>query len=229
MMLDTQIDDSDPRLQKRYYFEDTSLRRFTTATITTVFRSMAVIHTRGIEKLPLSGPVILAANHLTNFDVFPMQIVLPRLIFYMGKAELFKNPLLDAYLRRLGAFPVQRGAKDEWALEHACKVLEHGQVLGMFPEGTRSKGYGLRTAKTGIARLALATGAPIVPMAITGTHRMFRRFPRRTRLTITLGDPIFPQPKDTTLGLTDQAMFALAGLLPPKLRGEYAQHPAGFD
>jgi 1-acyl-sn-glycerol-3-phosphate acyltransferase len=229
MTLETQIDESDPRMHKRYYFEDTSLRRITTVTLTAVFRGLAVIHTRNIEKLPLSGPVILAANHLTNFDVFPMQIVLPRLIFYMGKAELFKNPLMDAYLRRLGAFPVQRGAKDEWALEHARKVLEHGQVLGMFPEGTRSKGRGLRTAKTGIARLALATGAPIVPLAITGTQRMFRRFPRRTRLTITLGDPIFPQPKDTALGLTDQAMFALAELLPPKLRGVYAQHPAGFD
>lgn len=229
MTLETQIDESDPRMHKRYYFEDTRLRRITTVTLTAAFRGLAVIHTRNIEKLPLSGPVILAANHLTNFDVFPMQIVLPRLIFYMGKAELFNNPLIDAYLRRLGAFPVQRGAKDEWALEHARKVLEHGQVLGMFPEGTRSKGRGLRTAKTGVARLALATGAPIVPLAITGTHRMFRRFPRRTRLTITLGDPIFPQPKDTALGLTDQAMFALAELLPPKLRGVYAQRPAGFD
>lgn len=229
MTLETQIDEFDPRLHKRYYFEDTHMRRFTTELATMIFRGLAVIHTRGIEKLPISGPVILAANHLTNFDVFPMQIVLPRLIFYMGKAELFKNPLMDAYLRRLGAFPVQRGAKDDWALEQARKVLEHGQVLGMFPEGTRSKGRGLRTAKTGIARLALATGAPIVPLAITGTHRMFRRFPRRTRLTITLGDPIFPQPKDTALGLTDQAMFALAELLPPKLRGVYAQHPAGFD
>lgn len=229
MTLEHQIDDSDPRLSKRYYFEDTGLRRFTTAALTALFGGLAVIHARGLEMLPLSGPVILAANHLTNFDVFPMQIVLPRLIFYMGKAELFKNPLLDAYLRRLGAFPVQRGAKDDWALQHARKVLEHGQVLGMFPEGTRSKGRGLRTAKTGIARLSQATGAPIVPLAITGTHRMFRRFPRRTRVTITLGDPIFPQPEDTALGLTDQAMFALAALLPPKLRGVYAQHPAGFD
>lgn len=229
MALDTPIEDSDPRLHKRYYFEDTQLRRFTTVVLTAAFRSLAVIHSRGVEKLPLSGPVILAANHLTNFDVFPMQIVLPRLIFYMGKAELFENPLMDAYLRRLGAFPVQRGAKDEWALEHARKVLEHGLVLGMFPEGTRSQGRGLRPAKTGVARLSLATGAPIVPVAITGTHRMFRRFPRRTRVTVTLGDPIFPQAKDTALGLTDQVMFALAELLPPKLRGVYAQHPAGFD
>jgi 1-acyl-sn-glycerol-3-phosphate acyltransferase len=229
MTLETQIEDSDPRQNKHYYFEDTQLRRFTTIAFTALFRGLAVIHARGLEKLPLSGPVILAANHLTNFDVFPLQIVLPRLIFYMGKAELFKNPLLDAYLRRLGGFPVQRGAKDEWALQHARKVLEHGQVLGMFPEGTRSKGNGLRPAKTGIARLSLATGAPIIPLALTGTQRMFRRFPRRTRITITLGDPIFPKPHDTVLGLTDQSMFALASLLPPKLRGVYAQHPAGFD
>ena len=98
----------------------------------------------GAENLPADGCVILAANHLTNFDVFPMQLCLPRPLFFMAKSELHKNPILDAFLRACGAFPVFRGKKDQWAIRHAEKVLEHGQVLAMFPEGSRSKGRGPR-------------------------------------------------------------------------------------
>jgi 1-acyl-sn-glycerol-3-phosphate acyltransferase len=174
------------------------------------------------------GPVVLAANHLTFFDVFFMQFALPRPIFYMAKAELHRNPLMDAVLRQLGSFPVERGARDEWALHHAQRVLEHGQVLGIFPEGTRGKGQGLRPAKTGAARLAMAVGCPIVPMAVMGTQRMFHRFPRRTRVSITLDQPLFPHHAETALALTDRLMFALAEMLPPEGRGVYAQHPVGF-
>jgi len=220
--------DRDPRAEKRYYFANTLTRRFLTWLVKHLFRLIATIEQHGVENLPASGPVVLAANHLTNFDVFPMQFVLPRLIFYMGKAELFNNPVLDTLLRRLGAFPVQRGAKDQWAIQHAQKVLEHEQVLGIFPEGKRSKGHGLRAAKTGAARLALATSAPIVPLAVTGTHQMFKYFPKRCHVTITVGQPIYPQPDDTVLELTDKMMFAIAALLPKELRGVYAQRPPGF-
>jgi 1-acyl-sn-glycerol-3-phosphate acyltransferase len=157
-----------------------------------------------------------------------MQFVLPRLIFFMGKAELFTNPLLDPIFRRLGGFPVQRGERDEWAFEHALKVLQHGQLLGIFPEGKRSLGHGLRAAKTGAARFALLSGAPIVPVAVVGTNQMFKRFPRRTRITIKVGAPIFPTKDDSPLELTDKIMFALADLLPPRLRGVYAQRPDRF-
>jgi 1-acyl-sn-glycerol-3-phosphate acyltransferase len=128
----------------------------------------------------------------------------------------------------LGSFPVERGTHDEWAINHALKVLEHGQVLGIFPEGKRNKGLGLRPAKTGAARLALAANCPIVPLAVDGTQRLFHRFPRRTRVRATLGDPVYPQANETALALTDRMMFTLAGLLPPKQRGVYAQHPPGF-
>jgi 1-acyl-sn-glycerol-3-phosphate acyltransferase len=107
-------------------------------------------------------------------------------------------------------------------------VLEHGQVLGIFPEGTRGKGLGLRPAKTGAARLALAVGCPIVPMAVMGTQRIFHRFPKRALVSITLGAPLFPQHAESALALTDRLMFALADLLPPDQRGVYTQHPLGF-
>jgi 1-acyl-sn-glycerol-3-phosphate acyltransferase len=218
----------DRRDQLKYHFDDTFLRRALTFTARLLFSLVAKMQVIGVEHLPASGAVVLAANHQTNFDVFPMQFALPRLIFFMAKAELHRNPLMDAVLRQLGSFPVERGSRDEWALCHAQEVLEHGLVLGIFPEGTRGKGKGLRPAKTGAARLALAMGCPIVPMAVVGTQRMFHRFPKRTLVSITLGEPVFPQHAETALALTDRLMFALADLLPPDQRGVYAQHPFGF-
>jgi 1-acyl-sn-glycerol-3-phosphate acyltransferase len=199
-----------------------------TPIVHTLFNMVGDLRVSGVEHLPETGPVVLAANHQTNFDVFPMQFALPRPIFFMAKAELHRNPILDAMLRQLGSFPVERGARDEWALLHARKVLAHGQVLGIFPEGTRSKDMGLRPAKTGAARLAVAAGCPVIPMAVLGTQRMFSGFPKRTTISITVGEAIIPLRGETALALTDRLMFALAGMLPPELRGVYAQRPAGF-
>jgi 1-acyl-sn-glycerol-3-phosphate acyltransferase len=158
-----------------------------------------------------------------------MQFSLPRPIFFMGKSSLFKIPLLELGYRELGAFPVNRGEKDEWALRHAAKVLAHGQTLGMFPEGKRSKGKGLGVAKTGTARLALDANCPIVPMAVIGTDTFFRRFPFRTVVTIRLLPPILPKPGETALALMDRVMFTLAASLPKEMRGVYAEMPKGFN
>jgi len=132
-------------------------------------------------------------------------------------------------MRHLGAFPVHRGEKDAWAIRHAAKVLENGQLLSMFPEGTRSKGGGLRVAKTGSARLAIENKCPIVPMAVVGTDQFFKRFPRKTPVTIRLLPPVLPHPIDTPLSLTDRLMFALASGLPEEMRGVYAEIPEGFE
>ena len=157
-----------------------------------------------------------------------MQFALPRPIFFMGKAELFKNSLMDLFLRNLSGFPVNRGEKDQWAMRHAAKVLAHGQTLGMFPEGTRSRGKGLKVAKTGSARLAIEANCPIAPMAIVGSDQFFRLFPHRTRVLVTLLPPLMPRPGETPLGLTDRLMFMLAQGLPEDMRGVYAEVPKGF-
>jgi 1-acyl-sn-glycerol-3-phosphate acyltransferase len=222
--LEPQTSASDPRDRKTYYFEMTPFRRVLTPTLHVFFRVIADLRVQGAENLPRSGAVILASNHLTNYDVFPLQFALPRPIFFMGKQELFRPGLVDAGMRHMGGFPVQRGVQDEWALQHARRVLEHGQVLGMFPEGTRNRGKGLKSAKTGVARLALSTGSPIVPVALHGPQYMFRRFPRRTPLHVSVGEPIYPERYETTLGLTERVMFSLAELLPPEARGV----PPGF-
>ena len=218
----------DRRDRKTYYFQMTRSRRALTSIFQAVYTTFARLEVEGAERLPAEGAVILAANHLSNYDVFPLQFVLSRPIFFMGKEELFRNPLMDWLLRQLGGFPVYRGERDEWAVRHAQSVLERGQVLGMFPEGSRNQGNGLRPAKTGVARLALATNTPVVPAALHGPQYMFRQFRRRTRVQVRFGDPIHPQPGETHLGLTDRMMFALAELLPPEARGAYSFRPPGF-
>ena len=219
--------DFDPRDRKKYYLEDSSTRRFIFRLIRIFFDTVTVIKLEGRENFPLDGPVIIAANHVTNFDAFPMQFAVPRAICYMGKAELFNTPL-DLLLRVLCAFPVNRGEKDEWALRHARKVLAHGQTLGMFPEGKRSKGRGLAVAKTGTARMAIEMNCPIIPVTVVGTDQVFKRFPHRSALTIKLLPPILPNPNDTPLSLTDRLMFTLAAGLPESMRGVYAEVPKGF-
>lgn len=220
--------ETDPRNRKQFYFHATPLRKFGVATLNAIFFFIMEKRVDGLENLPLDGPVIVAANHVTNFDVFPMQLSLPRPIFYMGKAELFKNPITDVLFRNLGAFPVSRDKKDRWAYNHALKILAHGQTLGMFPEGTRSRGRGLGVAKTGVARMSIETGTPIVPMAITGSDKFFKHFPRRTRVTVSLLPPILPESGETPLALTDRLMFSLASALPAEMRGVYSEHPLGF-
>ena len=220
--------DIDPRNRKKFYFADTPQRRLMIGIVRFLFKFVMKLDVRELEHFPREGAVVLVANHVTNFDVFPMQFALSRPIFFMGKAELFRNPLLDVFLRNLSGFPVNRGEKDVWAMRHAAKILAHGQTLGMFPEGTRSKGKGLAVAKTGAARLALDANCPIMPMTVTGSDQFFKRFPRRTLVQITLLPPLMPKPGETPLALTDRLMFTLARALPEEMRGVYSQLPKGF-
>jgi 1-acyl-sn-glycerol-3-phosphate acyltransferase len=114
-------------------------------------------------------------------------------------------------------------------MRHAAKVLKHGLPLGMFPEGTRSKGRGLAVAKTGTARLAIEANCPILPMAVTGSDQFFKRFPHRARVQITILPPLMPNPGENPLALTDRLMFTLAQGLPEAMRGVYAEAPEGFE
>lgn len=220
--------ENDPRDRKSFAFRATIFRKCLVALLRQAFRLIMKMQVEGLANLPLDGPVVIACNHVTNFDVFPMQLSLPRPIFFMAKAELFKFPLMDIALRDLGAFPVYRGEKDAWAMRHARKVLERGQTLGMFPEGTRNKGRGLGVAKTGTARLAIDTDSPIVPMVVTGTDQFFKDFSRRADVSVNLLPPLQPAPGETPLALTDRLMFNLAAVLPEDMRGVYAEVPKGF-
>ncbi len=219
----------DPRNGQTFYFHATPLRKFAVWLLARLFAPVMKLRVVGLEHLPREGAVIVACNHVTNLDVFPMQLSIPRPIFFMGKAELFGFTPLGALLRNLGAFPVYRGEKDAWAFRQARRVLDHGQTLGMFPEGTRSRGKGLGVAKTGTARLAIEANCPIVPMALTGSDRFFASFPRRTCVFVRLLPPLLSGAAETPLALTDRLMFALASALPEDMRGVYRDLPKGFS
>ncbi|MGA7192787.1 MAG: lysophospholipid acyltransferase family protein [Anaerolineales bacterium] len=213
----------DPRDQRQFVFHATPLRKFVVWSLRRLFRLVMKLEVRGLENVPSDGALIVASNHNTNWDVIPMQLSLPRVIFFMGKAELFKFPLVDVVFRNCGAFPVFRGEKDAWAMRHARKVLDHEQTLGMFPEGHRSRGQGLGVAKTGTARLAMDSNCPILPMTVTGSDQFFKSFPHRARVTVTFLPLIFPEPNEDSLGLTDRLMLTIASALPEELRGVYSE------
>ncbi len=221
---------ADPRDKQNFALETTPFRVGLVATLTWGFKLFMDLKVEGLEHFPRKGAVIVAANHVTNFDVFPMQISLPRPIFYMAKDSLFKNPIVAWGLRNVGAFPVDRklGGKDEWALNHARKVLDNELTLGMFPEGTRSHGKGLGLAKTGTARFAIEKQVPVVPMAIIGSDKFFREFPRRNPVTVRLCPPLMPEKGEDALAFTDRIMFSLAANLPEEMRGVYSEMPKGF-
>ena len=149
------------------------------------------LRVRGTENLPAGG-FVLAANHNSNFDPWPLGIGLfpRRYLRFMGKSELFWTPLKQ-FITAVGAFPVRRGQRDMAAIETAAQLCREGHVVVMFPEGTRRK-KGLRKkyqpkAHTGAARIALEADVPLVPAGIVGTARLARL--RQLRVAIRAADP----------------------------------------
>jgi 1-acyl-sn-glycerol-3-phosphate acyltransferase len=148
-------------------------------------RRLYRIEVTGAENVPAAGGCILASNHDSLADPFIISVVTEREIRFMAKAELFRRPAAAAVFRALGAFPVERGGGDRAAIGEAAELLRRGEVLGIFPQGT-SKQHRERPWHRGAARLALATGAPIVPVRMTGT----RGLPFRKRVRIVVAPPI---------------------------------------
>ncbi len=211
----------DARERESFALHATPLRRLAVRLGHLLFNPLMVLEVEGLGLMPSEGGFVLASNHVSNWDVFAMQLAMARTIFFMGKAELFRFPLLGSLLRNFGAFPVYRGEKDAWAWRHALRILAAGQILGMFPEGHRSKGNGLLPAKTGAARLAIEAGCPIVPMGIIGTDFFLQSFPRRTRVRVLLLQPIYARADEAPEDLTDRLMAAIAEVLPEGMRGVY--------
>jgi 1-acyl-sn-glycerol-3-phosphate acyltransferase len=149
------------------------------------------LRAHGVQNLPKTGGFVLAANHTSNFDPWPLGYPLwpKRQLHFMAKVELF-NPILGPPLRAGGAFPVRRGEQDIEAIEAAVRLCREGKIVAMFPEGTRkSKGLVKKHAhrpRSGAARIALAAGVPLVPAAIKGTDRVSRL----ARLEVSYGEPV---------------------------------------
>ncbi len=126
-----------------------------------------------VERVPAQGSVILAPNHFSALDHWFVGLPLPREVRFMAKSQLFRGPLFEFVLSHAGAFPVRRGQHDEESMITATTILERGGVLVLYIEGGRSRsGQISTTARPGIGRLALQTGAPIVPVALFGSERV---------------------------------------------------------
>lgn len=145
----------------------------------------------GTRNVPLHGPVILAPNHLSQMDHFFVGVYLRRRICFMAKSQLFGPPVLTYIYRHGGAFPIRRGHRDEEAIETAAAILRRGDTLLVYAEGGRSRSGELGKPKPGLGRIALESGAPIVPVAIHGSAgvRRWRRL-RFPQVRVRYGEPV---------------------------------------
>jgi 1-acyl-sn-glycerol-3-phosphate acyltransferase len=187
--------------------------------VSPLFRVYFRMHISGAECIPAEGAAIVAPNHKSFWDSFFIAVCTPRHVRFMAKTELIQARY-GRLLVRLGAFPVRRGQADEDALETARIVLRQGGLLALFPEGTRIRDPdNLGHPRRGAGRLALETGAPLVPCAITGTEKIFRGgFPVPRRVQVAFSPPI---PVSDLAASAEAASELVEGTLWPEVEGEY--------
>ncbi len=184
---------------------------------------------RGKENVPTEGPAILASNHLAVIDSFFMPLVLDREVVFIGKSEYFagkgiKGRLQAGFFRGVGTIPVDRsgGKASEAALRTGLARLAEGKLFGIYPEGTRSPDGRLYRGKTGVARLAIESGAPVIPVAMVGTdvaQPIGRRIPKLMRIGVVFGEPMdfsryqgMENDRFILRSVTDEIMYALMSL-----------------
>ncbi len=193
-----------------------------------VFRILCLWVVEGQENVPAKGGVILAPNHTSYLDPPLVGSAVSRPVYFMAKRELFSVPILGWLIRRTHAFPVSRGAADRQALKKAQELLQKGEVLVVFPEGTRSPNGCLQEAEIGLALIAARAGAPVVPIAIVGSNRALPRsspFFRPAKIKVRIGPPIFPESgpnlhisREALQPFSDKIMEAIRDLLPEEMR-----------
>ncbi|MGI5126515.1 lysophospholipid acyltransferase family protein [Pseudonocardia sp. CA-107938] len=200
-----------------------------------------VVH--GAERIPATGPVILAGNHLAAIDTAAVALTAPRPVAFLGKAEYFtgtglRGRALASFLTALGYVPVDRANAKAGlaAIDAALEVLRGGGVFAIYPEGTRSLDGRLHRGHTGVASLALATGAPVVPVALRGTDEVMPkgvRIPRLRPVTVSYGHPLdfsryagLEASNVIRRAVTDEVMDAIARLSHQEYVDRYHERPA---
>jgi 1-acyl-sn-glycerol-3-phosphate acyltransferase len=176
--------------------------------LTTGSRLLWRVKVIGIEQVPQSGGFVLAPSHRSMMDIPLAAIPTTRRIRYMGKAPLFRIPVLGWLFSTLGGFPVERDGTDRKAVRDSVAMLEAGEVLCVFPEGTRQNGPKIQPLQPGAAYLALRSGAPIVPIAIAGSEEILRDhstpIPHFGRVVIVVGEPIVPEARTSGVVARDK-------------------------
>lgn len=182
--------------------------RTVTTLLHAVFRLLFTLEYYGEDRVPDSGPVIIAGNHPSYLDPVLIILALDRRVFFMAWDKLFSVPLLGGLIRAMGAFPVRLGTRDPNAYEAARDILKAGKALGIFPEAGRTVEGPMNPLKTGTARLAIETGAPIVPVTITGAFDAWpssRRLPWPRKITVKYHTPIVLDPVESAARRDDKA------------------------
>lgn len=180
------------------------------------------MHIGGAGNIPATGAAIVAPNHKSFFDSFFVALATKRHLRFMGKTELFEGSK-GRLLVRLGAFPVRRGESDADALETARTILRQGGLLALFPEGTRVRDPAtLGSPRRGAGRLAIESGAPIVPAAITGTEKLFWMgwLPKPVRVQVSFGEPIDVRALEAT---PEAAADLVEETLWPEVEGQFGR------
>jgi 1-acyl-sn-glycerol-3-phosphate acyltransferase len=209
------------------------------AVLTPVFKFAWKVRVDGLENVPTDGPAILCPNHTSVIDSFMLPLVLPRRITYVGKSEYMDDWKTKFLFPAMGMIPIDRsgGNASERALNAAARVLDRGELFGIYPEGTRSRDGLLHKGHTGPARLSLRTGAPIVPVGMLGTRDIqppSAKVPKPFKAcSIRFGEPISPeryleQPDDhmSLRQLIDEVMFEIRNLSRQEYVDTYATKKA---
>jgi 1-acyl-sn-glycerol-3-phosphate acyltransferase len=180
------------------------------------------VRLRGREHMPKEGGFVLAPSHRSMMDIPFIAWSTPRPIRYMGKAPVFKVPVLGGLFTRLGGFPVERDGTDRKAVRDSIAMLERGEILLVYPEGSRQHGPKIAPLQPGAAYLSLRAGVPIVPVGIAGSEEILRghsgKLPRFARCAMVVGEPLVP-PARTGRGLVPRAeVDALSARLADELQ-----------
>jgi len=203
--------------------------------VSLALRVIGPCRVEGLERLPRRGAFIVVANHVSDLDPLILGWATGyrtrQIVHFMAKAEVRRWPVIGWLAANAGVFFVRRGEQDRAAQRMALGLLAAGRPLAIFPEGTRSRDARLAPARPGAALLALRSGAPIVPVGISGTERLRpkgAKLIKKARITVRIGEPfqVSHQPKgrlnrDELAATTDRIMRAVAVLIPERMRGVY--------
>jgi 1-acyl-sn-glycerol-3-phosphate acyltransferase len=188
----------------------------------------------GSEHIPRSGPAVIATNHIGYLDfVFVGYGAREqgRLVRFMAKQEIFKHPIAGPLMRGMKHIPADRFGQAGIAIQHSIDALKRGEVIGMFPEGTISRSFVPAEGKTGAARIAIETGAPLIPGVVWGTQRILtkgrpKNFQRKVAMSVDFGSPVPYEPGDDPRVVTKELMERIVSMTEFAAK-RYPQQPAG--
>jgi 1-acyl-sn-glycerol-3-phosphate acyltransferase len=218
--------------QRRGFPDDHPWYLLSRAAVRAFLRAVASVRVSGMERCPPSGSggLLLVCNHLNVMDIPLTAAWCPRAVIYFAKSEVRDWPLVGGIGTIYGQIYARRGEADRHAIRESLSCLAADNVLGIFPEGHRSRGQGLLRAQPGVGLLAARSGVKVWPVAVTGTYRILKAV--RPRVTLTGGEPFDPMtvaretygPSPSHQEVADAIMGRIAALLPEPLRGAYRLH-----